>query len=84
MYGFADASTSAYGGVVYLRTLNSNASVTVSIVTSKTKVAPHKKFTVPRLELCGTLLLGRLLFSAAKDLSISVEKPMLGPILLWF
>ena len=46
----------------------------VSIVTSKTKVAPLKKLTVSRQELCGLLLLARLLFSAAKDLSISIEK----------
>ena len=52
LHGFTDASTSAYGGVVYLRTLYSDASLTVTIVASKTKVAPLKKLTVPKLELC--------------------------------
>ena len=73
LHGFAYASTSAYGSVVYLRTLYSDASVTVSIVTSKTKFAPLKKLTVPRLKQCGALLLAWLLFSAAKDLSVSIE-----------
>ena len=51
LLGFADASTSTYGGVLYLRTLFSDASVTVAIVTSKMKVAPLKKLTVPKLQL---------------------------------
>ena len=53
LYGFSDASESAYVGVVYLCMTDSKGNIHVSIVTSKTKVAPLKQLTIPHLELCG-------------------------------
>ena len=57
---FADASEKAYGCCVYLRT-TVNGQVFVNLVTSKTRVAPLKKTTLPRLELLAALLAARLL-----------------------
>ena len=57
LHGFSDASEEAYAGVVYLRMMDSTGNVQVSLVTSKTKVAPIKRLTIPRLELCGAYLL---------------------------
>lgn len=70
LHGFSDASTLAYGGVVYLRTFHSDVEVTVDLVASKTKVAPLKQRTVPRLELCGALVLSELLHQVADDLKV--------------
>lgn len=42
----------------------------MSLVASKSKVAPLKPLTVPRLELCGALALAELLDSVAQDLKI--------------
>ena len=61
LHGFADASECAYGGVVYLRAVDTERKVHVSLVTAKTKVAPIKRVSIPRLELCGAQLLARLL-----------------------
>ena len=61
LHGFCDASERAYAGVVYLRMIDSTGDVHLSIVTSKTKVAPIKRLTIPRLELCGAHLLTQLL-----------------------
>ena len=62
LHGFSDASERAYAGVVYLRMMDSDGRIHISLVTSKTKVAPIKRLTIPRLELCGAHLLARLLY----------------------
>ncbi len=61
IHGFSDASEDAYAGVVYLRMVSTNGFVHTSLVTSKTKVSPIKRSTIPRLELCGAHVLARLL-----------------------
>ena len=61
LHGFCDASEKAYAGVIYLRMTGSDGSVEVSLVCSKTKVAPIKRLTIPHLELCGAHLLSQLL-----------------------
>ena len=60
--GYSNASQLAYGEVIYLRTFHPDTSVSVDIVTSKTRVAPVKPLTIPRLELYGALVLSKLLF----------------------
>ena len=60
IHGFSDASERTYTAVVYLRTVYSNGTVSTSILTSKTRVAPMKKQTTPRLELLGATILSRL------------------------
>ncbi|XP_046604989.1 uncharacterized protein LOC124297725 [Neodiprion virginianus] len=61
IHGFADASQSALGAVIYARTYINTHEVRVSLVCAKTKVAPLKKVTIPRLELCVASLLVRLM-----------------------
>ena len=53
IHGFSDASEKAYAAVIYLRSTYGNGSVSVCIITSKTRVAPIKPHTIPRLELLG-------------------------------
>ena len=53
LHGFCDASTAAYGGVIYIRTLHADTSVSIALITAKTRVAPLSGLTIPRLELCG-------------------------------
>ena len=67
--GFCDASTRAYAAVVYLVTRTSEADHLVEFVAAKTRVAPLKAQTVPRLELLSALLLARLV----KNLTHSLE-----------
>ena len=57
LHGFSDASEEAYAGVVYLRIEYSTKRVHTSLVTSKTKVSPIKRISIPRLELCGAQIL---------------------------
>lgn len=63
LHGFSDASALAYGAAIYLRTIDQNNEVHVHLIASKSKVAPSKSLTIPRLELCGAYLLSKLLVS---------------------
>ena len=70
LHDHCDASQAAYGAVVYLQLLHEDSTVSVSLVTTKTKVAPLNGSTIPRLELCGALLLARLICRTGKDANI--------------
>ena len=73
LHGFSDASESAYAAVVYLRLTDTRGGVHISLVASKTKVAPIKRLTIPRLELCGAYILSKLLEYVRQALSIPIE-----------
>lgn len=60
LHGFADSSMKAYAACVYLRTTYLDGSVSCCLVSSKTRVAPLKTVSLPRLELCGMVLLAQL------------------------
>lgn len=68
IHGFSDASTMAYGAALYIRTVDKNEKVHVHLIASKSKVAPKKALTIPRLELCGAHLLSKLLSSVRTGL----------------
>jgi len=70
LHGFGDASEKGYGACVYLRVPVENDSYKVSLVASKSRVAPIKALTLPRLELMGSLLCSRLVNFAKKALSL--------------
>lgn len=73
LHGFSDASKLAYAAAVYVRVVDNNGDVYVTLVTAKTKVAPIKQVSIPRLELCGAVLVTRLLVEVAEVLKISKE-----------
>ncbi|GFR32158.1 integrase catalytic domain-containing protein [Trichonephila clavata] len=57
---FSDASKSAYGTILYLRFVTCNNKIETSFICSKSRVAPLKSLTLPRLELTAALLSARL------------------------
>lgn len=68
LHGFCDSSESAYAAAVYLLARKANGDSQVSLL-----MAPAKKQSIPRLELCSALLLARLinyLFSTLTTLQI--------------
>jgi hypothetical protein len=66
LHGFCDPSTRAYATAVYLRVANSNRSVGIHLIASKSKVAPIKTISIPNLELCGVVLLVQLVICLRK------------------
>ncbi|XP_039309666.1 uncharacterized protein LOC120358695 [Solenopsis invicta] len=60
VHGFCDASGVAYGACLYIRSAGKDGNVVIKLLCAKSRVAPLKVITIPRLELCGALLLARL------------------------
>ncbi|XP_046868707.1 uncharacterized protein LOC124461197 [Drosophila willistoni] len=63
LHGFSDASTKASAAVVYSRVINKDGSISTSIMAAKSRMAPLKQQSLPRLELCAALLLSQLIRS---------------------
>ncbi|XP_050340495.1 uncharacterized protein LOC126766847 [Bactrocera neohumeralis] len=70
IHGFCDASEKAYAATVYLRVRTSNE-VFVSLLLAKTRVAPVKTISLPRLELCGAVLLAETVESVVNNLELT-------------
>ena len=75
IHGFGDASENGYGACVYLRLYFNNTCKT-TLVMSKTRVAPIKKLTLPKLELMGALLCARLVIFVKNALDLKIETNM--------
>ncbi|GFW00325.1 uncharacterized protein TNCV_4355221 [Trichonephila clavipes] len=60
IHGFADASERCYGAAVYCKSKKLKSETLVRLITSKSRVAPIKSLTIPRLELCAAVLLAKL------------------------
>uniref|UniRef100_A0A1B0CQ10 Peptidase A2 domain-containing protein n=2 Tax=Lutzomyia longipalpis TaxID=7200 RepID=A0A1B0CQ10_LUTLO len=75
LHGFADASEKGFGAVIYVR-VSTRETTKVTILTAKTRVTPlKKKISLPRLELCGGVLLAELMDNTEKALQIpGIEK----------
>ncbi|XP_055542522.1 uncharacterized protein LOC129728133 [Wyeomyia smithii] len=72
LHCFSDASEKAYGGCVYIRSMDSTGNVAVQLLTSKSKVAPLRCQTIPRLELCGAELVAKLYGKIQQSLKLNL------------
>lgn len=77
IHGFCDASEAAYGACLYIVSKDVHGNKTARLLYSKSRVAPLKGITLPRLELCGALLLSKLISSVIKILSGKVNRSYL-------
>lgn len=74
IHAFSDASLHAYSACIYIRSISADGDVKVHLMMSKSKVAPLKGMTMPRLELCGALLAIRLAHKVKTSLRLKVDR----------
>jgi len=74
IHGFCDASSTGYGACLYVRLKEDHDVTMVRLLCAKSRVAPLKSVTLPRLEFCGALLLARLQREASNILNINPSK----------
>ena len=70
---FSDASADAYGQVSYLRFKSSRDQVICKLVIAKSRVAPRKRPTIPRLELTAGVISVKVSLSLNNELEFEVD-----------
>ncbi|XP_067205334.1 uncharacterized protein [Linepithema humile] len=76
IHGFCDASQRAICATVYVRSTDREGKISTNLC-SKTKVAPLKRMSIPRLELSGAVLLTNLVTRISLTLELN------APVFLW-
>ena len=79
LHHFSDASEIGFGSVSYLRLVDINDRVHCAILQGKSRLAPLKKFTIPRLELSATTVSVR----SDKAIKREQELPLTEPSVFW-
>lgn len=74
MHGFCDASQVAYGACLYLCSVDSMGKRTARLLTSKSRIALMKIISIPRLELCSTVLLAKLANKIRSVITLQISK----------
>ncbi|XP_071579977.1 uncharacterized protein [Temnothorax nylanderi] len=75
LHGFCDASSAAFAAAVFIRVTFLSGETTTRLLVAKSKVAPIKTLTIPRLELSAAALLSRLMEFAQSSLELT-DVPM--------
>ena len=73
LHGFCDTSEYAYGACLYIRSTDQQHHILSRLLCSKSRVAPVKRVTLPRLELCGAVLLAKLVKKTVPILGIPIH-----------
>lgn len=71
LHGFSDASSVAYAAAVYLTIQSVSGEIRVTLLGGKSKVAPIKSLSIPRLELAAAVLLTKVMEFVRTSLSLT-------------
>lgn len=74
IHGFSDASEKAYGCCLYLRCSDDLGNNITNLICAKSKVAPMKTLSLPRLELCAAQLLARVASKIIPKMNLNISK----------
>ncbi|XP_055584874.1 uncharacterized protein LOC129737740 [Uranotaenia lowii] len=81
---FTDASEKAYRTCANLRTENSAGQIKVALLSSKSRVAPLKSKSIPRLELCGAVMGAELFAKVKQAISRGIQPEEIQNNSLWW
>lgn len=87
LHHFADASEHGYGAVSYLRLVDTTGTPHCSFLMSKSRLAPLKSTTIPRLELAAAVEAVKLDKLLCKELQMSLQTSVYwsdSMIVLWY
>lgn len=73
IHGFSDASEVAYGASIYIRSTDSHGNHHTNLLCSKSRIAPLKIISLPKLELCGAVLLTKLIDKVKNAIKLPLE-----------
>ncbi|KRY08832.1 hypothetical protein T12_1357 [Trichinella patagoniensis] len=74
LHGFSDASERAYGGAVYIKMIDVEGRGVIKLVVAKSKVAPLKSVTLPRLELVAALVTAKLISHVKQVIDLNMDR----------
>ncbi|GFU96467.1 gag-pol protein [Trichonephila clavipes] len=74
IFGFSDSSEKAYAAAIYCHSVSDTGKINVQLIIAKTRVAPLTPVSLPRLELCGALLLVKLMDFTCKALTYPISQ----------
>ncbi|GBM38154.1 hypothetical protein AVEN_48487-1 [Araneus ventricosus] len=77
LVGFADALQTAYGAVVYMKSISETNSVVRKLIASKSRISPIKTISIPRLELSAELLLSQFVEKIIDALKMEIDDEIL-------
>ncbi|XP_063981078.1 uncharacterized protein LOC135164551 [Diachasmimorpha longicaudata] len=74
LHGFCDLSINGYGACLCIKSQDSQGTVVIRLICSKSRVAPLKGVTIPRLELCAASVLKRLYVETRAQIEFSIDQ----------
>ncbi|XP_013856342.1 uncharacterized protein LOC106512222, partial [Austrofundulus limnaeus] len=74
LHVFCDASERAYGSVAYLRTTTHDGDVHMAFILARSRVAPKKCLSMPRLELSAALTGAQLVKLVLDELTLTISQ----------
>ena len=73
LHHFCDASLSAYDSVSYLRAVNAEGKIHCTLLLGKSRLAPIRQMTIPRLELCAAVIAVRMDRMLSRELTLEIQ-----------
>ena len=73
IHHFSDASETGYGVVSYIRRVNQQGEIFCNLMMARSRVAPLKFTSIPRLELTAATLAVELAVQLRKELDVEIQ-----------